>query len=291
MGLSDSPVTLQGRLVVLRPISRADYPTLFRWRASMETVHMLNFSRKIVTFEQFVGELAAVGGLIIDPSRCTLGFNAYLGSVGGFLTTSHCTEIQNWVDGRVFYQTSEGDHRIGVETVDPTVWSSQEDANCPAGAYRCRYGDVAFATYDAGVQWSKGFIAKPQQGIQWNGQSWFYVDNHSIPTVGSNVQKVGRTSGWTQGYVTQTCEDIVPYPPPQTLILLCQDAATYLSIGGDSGSAVFQPVSPGSDHVWLSGISWAVLGNESLFSQYAYFTNGMEIGALDDVCACGGGGR
>jgi RimJ/RimL family protein N-acetyltransferase len=57
MGLSDSPVSLSGRLVILRPISRADYSTLFRWRASMETVHMLNFSRKIATFEQFVGEL------------------------------------------------------------------------------------------------------------------------------------------------------------------------------------------------------------------------------------------
>lgn len=60
MPTGDSPVTLAGRLVALRPISRADYPTLFRWRSTLETVHMLNFSRKIVTFEQFIGELEAL---------------------------------------------------------------------------------------------------------------------------------------------------------------------------------------------------------------------------------------
>jgi hypothetical protein len=38
MGLLDNVTTIQGRLVSLRPISREDYPTLFRWRSSFETV-------------------------------------------------------------------------------------------------------------------------------------------------------------------------------------------------------------------------------------------------------------
>ena len=53
----DQTVTLAGRLVSLRPIGREDYPTLFRWRSSLEIVHMLNFRRNIATYEQFVAEL------------------------------------------------------------------------------------------------------------------------------------------------------------------------------------------------------------------------------------------
>ncbi|MDO8614322.1 MAG: GNAT family protein [Dehalococcoidia bacterium] len=57
MGFLDPTVTLSGRLVTLRPICRDDYPILFRWRSSFETVHMLNFRRRIATFEEFVRDL------------------------------------------------------------------------------------------------------------------------------------------------------------------------------------------------------------------------------------------
>ncbi len=57
MGILDQTVTLSGRLVSLRPIGREDYPTLFRWRSSLEIVHMLNFRRNIATYEQFVAIL------------------------------------------------------------------------------------------------------------------------------------------------------------------------------------------------------------------------------------------
>ena len=60
MGLLDSTVTLSGRLVQLRPVSRDDYAALFRWRSSLETVHMLNFRRRIVPFEEFVRDLEAL---------------------------------------------------------------------------------------------------------------------------------------------------------------------------------------------------------------------------------------
>ncbi len=58
MGALDHAVTLSGRLVRLRPISRDDYPALFGWRSSLETVHMLNFRRRVGTYEEFVRELA-----------------------------------------------------------------------------------------------------------------------------------------------------------------------------------------------------------------------------------------
>ena len=56
MGVIDNTVTLAGRLVTLRPVSREDYPTLFRWRSDIESVQMLNFRRNIITCEQFVSE-------------------------------------------------------------------------------------------------------------------------------------------------------------------------------------------------------------------------------------------
>lgn len=67
MGALDHAVTLSGRLVRLRPISRDDYPALFGWRSSLETVHMLNFRRRVGTYEEFVRELEGVlaGGMLL----------------------------------------------------------------------------------------------------------------------------------------------------------------------------------------------------------------------------------
>jgi RimJ/RimL family protein N-acetyltransferase len=67
-GLLDAVSTIHGRLVSLRPISREDYPTLFRWRSSFgqaaarpgDSVHWLNFRRRIGPFEEFVRELEAM---------------------------------------------------------------------------------------------------------------------------------------------------------------------------------------------------------------------------------------
>jgi len=56
-GLLDAVTTISGRLVSLRPVSREDYPTLFKWRSSFESVHWLNFRRRIGPFEEFVREI------------------------------------------------------------------------------------------------------------------------------------------------------------------------------------------------------------------------------------------
>lgn len=46
--------SVSGHLVVLRPISREDYPTIFQWRSSFDTIHALNFRRKISSYEEFI---------------------------------------------------------------------------------------------------------------------------------------------------------------------------------------------------------------------------------------------
>lgn len=61
--------------VSLRPISRADYPQLFAWRSSFDSVHLLNFRRRIGAYEEFVREfeslLPNVMFLFIRDSRDT----------------------------------------------------------------------------------------------------------------------------------------------------------------------------------------------------------------------------
>ncbi len=71
-GLLDQVATITGRLVDLRPISREDYPTLFRWRSSFDTIHVLNFRRRVASFEEFAREIeamAASGILLIILDR------------------------------------------------------------------------------------------------------------------------------------------------------------------------------------------------------------------------------
>jgi RimJ/RimL family protein N-acetyltransferase len=73
LGAPGSAVTVKGRLVTLRPISRDDYPTLFRWRSSFETIHMLNFRRRVATYEEFVRDLEGLLPnammLLVDEAR------------------------------------------------------------------------------------------------------------------------------------------------------------------------------------------------------------------------------
>jgi RimJ/RimL family protein N-acetyltransferase len=76
MTVIDGTTTLSGRLVTLRPICREDYPTLFRWRSSFETVHYLNFRRRIATYEEFVRDLVmmlAQGGMMLLVRKKTSG--------------------------------------------------------------------------------------------------------------------------------------------------------------------------------------------------------------------------
>ena len=53
----ESASTVRGRLVKLRPLGREDYLALFGWRADIGSVNMLNFRRRITTYEEFVHEL------------------------------------------------------------------------------------------------------------------------------------------------------------------------------------------------------------------------------------------
>src|SRR5207237_1092337 len=75
----------------------------------------------------------------------------------------------------------------------------------------CRYSDTAYSQRDGTVTADQGFIAKTTGvntgSLTISGQFRIVSEGPSI--VGNVVNKVGRTTGWTQGQVTATCVDVI----------------------------------------------------------------------------------
>jgi hypothetical protein len=88
------------------------------------------------------------------------------------------------------------------------------------------------------------------------------------------VNKVGRTTGWTQGQVSGSCVDTGV--SGSNIVLLCQDFADAGVGGGDSGSNVF--VQTGGDNVTLVGILWGSNAAGTLFVYSPYSAVRSELG-------------
>jgi hypothetical protein len=91
----------------------------------------------------------------------------------------------------------------------------------------------------------------------------------SQPVDGEMVDKVGRTTGWTWGYVQRTCVNIAQTNNgnPVTVngsqvVMQCQFTANLDGAGGDSGSPVF---TWHGDEVTIVGLYW---GGEGTFSAW-----------------------
>ena len=79
-----------------------------------------------------------------------------------------------------------------------------------------------------------------------------------------SIAKVGRTTGWTRGRVTNTCMN-VPLQANRTFV--CQGLAYNVDGAGDGGSPVFEITNfPNAGDVQLLGIFWGGLGTELWFS-------------------------
>jgi hypothetical protein len=223
-----------------------------------------------------------VGGLQIrfDGFLCTLSYNATHGTQGdGFVTNSHCTTNRGTVDGTLYYQPLDqvADQFIGTEVLDPPFF--QRTNGCPRGRL-CRWSDSAYASRASGVTATRGAIARTTGA---NNGSLEIAGSFSIGSelagnsvVGTTLNKVGRTTGWTQGNVTNSCVDTGV--SGSRFVMLCQDFVSAGVGGGDSGSPVFRIV--GTNTVQLSGILW---GGNSAGTSFVYspMTNiERELGAL-----------
>lgn len=202
-----------------------------------------------------------IGGLQIHFSRylCTIGFNADVNGQRSFITNSHCTARQGGVEGTVYYQPSSSSSEVIATEVDDPQYS--KGGSCPKGK-KCRFSDASRAVYASGVASTRGSIAAtsgPNTGsltiagaVTITGQD----NDATAAPVGTTVNKIGRTTGWTQGEVTRTC--VNTGVQGSTVMLFCQ---TFVSnpggavvVGsGDSGSSVWTGSQGGAT---LVGLLW-----------------------------------
>jgi hypothetical protein len=224
-----------------------------------------------------------VAGLQIHFSRyvCSIGFNADKGTEASFVTASHCTATQGGTEGTKYYQptSSTPNSFIATEVDDPAYVKG--GAGCPRGK-KCRWSDASRARYETGVNQHRGEFAKTT-GANNNSLTiagTFAVtsqDNatHIFPE-GTPLNKVGRTTGWTQGPVDRTCIDTGV--AGSTVYLFCQTTVSAGVAGGDSGSGVFRITS--GDNVMLVGILWGGASDNSYFVFSPLSQVQQELGSL-----------
>ena len=214
---------------------------------------------------------------------CSVGFNATSGGTKSFITASHCTTKQGGVENTPYYQPLQSVNGtvIAREVADPVYTKL---AGCPGGR-TCRYSDASRAAYVNGANQALGLIARTSGA---NNHSLEIVGSFTITAddctttlggclaVGTTINKVGRTTGWTSGTLTNKC--VNTGVQGTRIVQLCQNFVSAGVGAGDSGSDVFQVVS--STNVRLAGVLWGGSSSGTLFV-YSPFANVVrELGPL-----------
>jgi hypothetical protein len=214
---------------------------------------------------------------------CTLGFNATHSTGASYVTNSHCTNTQGGTEGTIHYQPAfnVAGAQIGTEAADPAY---AKGGSCTKGK-KCRYSDSSRGLYAAGVPFVLGQIARTTSRGSLTGSLTIDATNPFFTitaedgqqVVGEQINKVGRTSGWTFGNVTNTC--VNTSVSGSQIMLYCQTFAAAGVQGGDSGSAIFQWSGSGSN-VTLAGLLWGgnSAGNSLVYSPIHQVE--QELGAL-----------
>jgi hypothetical protein len=202
---------------------------------------------------------------------CSVGFNATSGGVKSFITASHCTTTQGGVESTPYWQPlqSVAPTQIATEVADP-VYVRRAGTGCPNGR-KCRVSDASRAAYINGANQALGLIARTSGAnngsLEITGSLTINADDCTNTlggclTVGTTVGKVGRTTGWTSGAITNTC--VNTGVSGSNIVQLCQTFVSARVGGGDSGSDVFQGTGP---NVKLAGILW---GGNSGGTQFVF---------------------
>ena len=238
---------------------------------------------QVATLQNIIDRPVRAGVQINFPGYlCSLGFNATSSGQASFITASHCTSRQGGVESTPYYQPlqSAAPTQIAVEVADPAYTKFN---GCPGGRV-CRYSDAARARYMNSVSGALGSIASTSGA---NNGSLTVVGSFSITAddcsstggclaVNTTVNKVGRTTGWTQGQITNTC--VNTGVQGSRIVQLCQTFVSAGVGGGDSGSDVFQIIS--GSNVKLAGVLWGGSSGGDMFV-YSPFGNVVrELGAL-----------
>lgn len=271
LGIPSDAYTIE----IAAPITTAQAPTLrSRIRPTVGGIQI-----------QF-GPAGAGGGV---TGTCTLGFNIQQGTRREFVTNDHCTDTRGAVTGTAFFQpvrVGMAGTSIGVEVVDPPFFTRGLFTNlrCPRGR-QCRNSDAARVLYNAATASTLGRIARPD-GMN-NGSLVIDAARPEFATVATapgvnpalntTLNKVGRTTGWSQGPVTRSCADV--NVAASTITLLCQSQVRANAGGGDSGSPVFS-IDDAAGNGTLFGILWgtAVVAGTTHFWYSPFAAVAAELG-------------
>jgi hypothetical protein len=231
----------------------------------------VNTDAVLIQTTQPIGNLAntdmirpVVGGTQIALSgggTCTLGFVASRKGKRGYLTNSHCTNIQGGNEATTHAQAG-GSDTIGTEIADPMYFTG---GDCPDDR-RCRWSDSSFGKMDAGITNQRGDIYKTSLS------RYRVVVEVDYPLGGEHVRKMGRTTGESSGEVIDTCCD--SNVKDSDITQLCQDYVEAASMKGDSGSPVFMNWSPtpGAENpVAAMGLLWGGPDDGSYFVFSAFW--------------------
>lgn len=238
--------------------------------------------------------------------ECTVGINGiYNGTSNnaGFLTASHCTTYSWWhTSNRVGQPSHRVADEIAEEMVDPYVFTNAQNPNCPVttplengweNITGCRWSDAAFYRYLDSVRataWG-GPTIHTTTYVNYNGFGSTIINGNlpvtadaPYPVVGTFVNKMGATSGWTNGAVLEngwrgatraTCINMTGagnHPDDRLTLLLCQDTSDLWLEAGDSGAPVYTMY---TDHVEWIGIVWG----ESKFARKTYHSPAWNVRA------------
>jgi hypothetical protein len=239
---------------------------------------------QVATLQDVVDRPVRAGVQINFPGfLCSVGFNATSGTQKSFITASHCTNTQGGVESTPYWQPlqSVDGTQIATEVADPVY--VKNGPGCPRGK-TCRYSDASRAAYINGANQALGLIAQTSGA---NNGSLTITGSFSITSddcgttggclaVGQTVNKVGRTTGWTAGGITNTC--VNTGVQGSRIVQFCQTFVSAGVGGGDSGSDVFQVTS--GNNVKLAGILWGgnSSGTQFVFSPFGNVTK--ELGPL-----------
>ena len=236
---------------------------------------------QVATLQNVIDRPVRAGVQINFPGfLCSVGFNATSGGTRSFITASHCTSRQGGVENTPYFQPLQSVNGtvIAREVADPVY------TNCGGGRI-CRFSDASRAAYVNGANQALGRIARTSGA---NNHSLEIVGSFTITAddctttlggclaVGTTINKVGRTTGWTRGTLTNKC--VNTGVAGSRIVQLCQNFVSAGVGGGDSGSDVFQVVS--GTNVKLAGLLWGGSSAGNLFV-YSPFANVVrELGAL-----------
>lgn len=216
-----------------------------------------------------------------DPTKettCTFGFNIKLNGTDMWVTNSHCIYQFSNTGNTPFYQhtssNSLSSRFVGTEFRDyqgSGSWRYSDAAIIDhSGGQSLEFAGI-FATEYAGVIWGDfGSIdLVPYQNDYGQFEIIHEFTGPSDIFNGLQINKVGRRTGWTLGFVKSTCMNISNISDLNGWSLYCQIRSNVYSRGGDSGSPVFfydHPPSSLNEPAALIGIHWGRTSNRSYHS-------------------------